>query len=358
MKKIRVNVVSESDIYVQGHGVHTAYVEMAEALEKRSDAKVIRGGFKENIDADIIHLHTFGMYAFRKALQRGPKKVFSAHVVPASLIGSIIGARYWMPAMRLYMRWYYNKADKVLAVSRKVSEVLQDELHVPKEKIEVFHNTIDMSRYAFTTLEKANARKKLNLKKNDFMVLGIGQIQPRKRLDIFVAMAKRLPDVTFVWIGGIPFKQLGADYHAMQKLMNSAPKNLKLVGILPHEKVADYLAAANAFCLPAEQENHPMCVLEAAGADLPVVVRDIPEYDDTFKDDVIRCTDDDFATAIAKLRDDKKFYSAQQIKTKRIAERFDSKNAAERFMKLYKDLLTTSPGRTTTPERTLLAKTK
>jgi 1,2-diacylglycerol-3-alpha-glucose alpha-1,2-galactosyltransferase len=77
-------------------------------------------------------------------------------------------------------------------------------------------------------------------------------------------------------------------------------------------------------------------------------VRDIPEYDDTFKDDVIRCTDNDFATAIAKLRDDKKFYRAQQVKTKRVAERFDSKNAAGRFMKLYRDLLTTSPGRTTT----------
>jgi len=339
MKKISVNMVSESDIYVQGHGVHTAYVEMAEALEKRKDVEVIRGKFKERVDANIIHLHTFGMYAFRKALQRGPKKVFSAHVVPASLIGSIIGARYWMPAMRLYMRWYYNKADKVLAVSGKVSEVLQEELHVPKEKIEVFYNTIDMSRYAFTAQYKSDARKKLALKKSDFMVLGVGQIQPRKRLDVFVEMAKQLPDITFVWIGGIPFKQLGADYHAMQKLMNSAPKNLKLVGILPHEQVAEYLAAADAFCLPAEQENHPMCVLEAAGAGLPIVVRDIVEYDDTFKNDVIRCDDGTFANAIVKLRNDKKFYQSQQKKTKKVADRFDSKNAAERLVKLYRQLL-------------------
>ena len=339
MKKLRVNMVSESDIYVQGHGVHTAYIEMAEALEKRSDIEVIRGEFKKKVNADIIHLHTFGMYAFRKALQRGPKKVFTAHVVPASLVGSIIGARYWMPAMRLYMQWYYNKADKVLAVSGKVSEVLQDELHVPKEKIEIFYNTVDMSQYVFTAKQKADARNKLKLKKADFMVLGIGQIQPRKRLDIFVKMANQLPDVTFVWVGGIPFKQLGADYHAMQKLMNNVPKNLKLPGILPHDEVADYLAAANAFCLPAEQENHPMCVLEAAGAGLPIVVRDIPEYDDTFKDDVIRCQDDTFTTAIIKLRDDKKFYKAQQEKTKKVAIRFDSKNTAERSIQLYKDLL-------------------
>jgi 1,2-diacylglycerol-3-alpha-glucose alpha-1,2-galactosyltransferase len=30
-------MVSESDVSVQGHGVHTAYIELAEALEKRDD---------------------------------------------------------------------------------------------------------------------------------------------------------------------------------------------------------------------------------------------------------------------------------------------------------------------------------
>lgn len=332
-------MVSESDIYVQGHGVHTAYVEIADALEKRDDVTVIRGAFGKEVECDIIHLHTFGLHAFRKALQRGPKKVFSAHVVPASLIGSIVGARYWMPAMRLYMRWYYNKADKVLAVSGKVGEVLQRELHVPKEKIEIFYNTIDMSRYRFTAKQKLAAREKLKLEKDQFTVLGIGQIQPRKRLDIFVKMAKELPDVTFVWVGGIPFKQLGADYKAMQKLMDSAPKNLRLAGIVPHEEVRDYLAAADVFCLPAEQENHPMCVLEAAGASLPIVLRDIPEYDDTFGDDAWRSRDEGFTEVIRTLKTDKAAYQKWQQGSKLIAKRFDSSKAAERLVRLYRNLI-------------------
>lgn len=339
MSKISVNMVSESDIYVQGHGVHTAYDEMASALENHSDVVVTRGEFGKVTECDIIHLHTFGLHAWRKLLQRGSKKVASAHVVPDSLTGSIIGARYWMPAMRFYMRWYYNKADKVLAVSDKVAEVLIDDLRVPKEKIETFYNTIDMSRYAFTDKQKAAARKKLKLKKGEFVVLGIGQVQPRKRLDIFVKMAKELPDVTFIWVGGIPFKQLGADYKAMQKLISSAPKNLRLPGIVQHDQVSDYLAAADVFCLPAEQENHPMCVLEAAGAGLPIVLRDISEYDDTFKNDAIRCTDDTFTNAIKTLRDDKRQYASQVKKTKAIAKRFDSAEAAKRLVKLYQKLL-------------------
>lgn len=339
MKQIRVNMVSESDISVQGHGVHTAYIEMAEALEKRADVELIRGEFGKPVECDVIHLHTFGFYAWRKLLQKGPKKVVSAHVVPASLVGSIVGARYWMPLMRRYLRWYYNRADKVLAVSRTVAEVLHDELRVPREKIEVFYNTIDMKRYAFSDRHKAGARKKLGIKDGGFVVLGIGQVQPRKRLDIFVKMAEELPDVTFVWVGGIPFKQLGADYQKMQKLTENVPDNLKLAGILPHDQVADYLAAADAFCLPAEQENHPMCVLEAAGAGLPIILRDIPEYDDTFGSDVIRCEDDGFADAVRKLRRDKTFYKKQQQKTSLIAKRFDSRTAAGWLAKLYRQLV-------------------
>ena len=331
-------MVSESEISVQGHGVHTAYEEMADALGKRTDVELIRGEFGKTVDCDIVHLHTIGSYTWRKLFQHGPKKVVSAHVVPASLVGSIALVKYWLPLMTWYMRWYYNKADKVLAVSGKVAEVLHHDLHVPKEKIEIFYNTVDMDRYAFTDKQKATARLKLGLKKNDFMVLGIGQVQPRKRLDIFVKMAKELPDVTFVWVGGIPFKKLGADYNAMQKLMASAPDNLRLAGIIPHGEVSDYLAAADAFCLPAEQENHPMCVLEAAGSGLPIILRDIPEYDDTFKQDALRCTDETFADAVRLLRDDKKEYARWREKSGRIAKRFDSGAAAERLVKLYRSL--------------------
>jgi 1,2-diacylglycerol-3-alpha-glucose alpha-1,2-galactosyltransferase len=339
MKKIRINMVSESDVSVQGHGVHTAYIEIAEALEKRHDVSVIRGDFGKLTDCDVVHFQTIGPRTWRKLFQRGPKKVISAHIVPASFVGSIVLADYWLPLARWYMRWYYNRADKVLAVSGTVAKTLHRELHVPKKKIMTFYNTIDMSRYAFTPTDKKAARQRLELRDDSFIVFGDGQVQPRKRLDIFVKMATALPEVTFIWAGGIPFKQLGADYATMQRLMNNVPSNLHITGIIPHERISDYLAAADVFCLPAEQENHPMCVLEAAGAGLPIVARDLPEYDDTFKDDIMRCHDEDFVDAIRKLRRSKAIYKQWQQKSKSIADRFDSTAAAERLVKLYRQLV-------------------
>ena len=338
-KKIRINMVSESDISVQGHGVHTAYDEIATALEARDDVRVVRAKFGELVDCDVIHAHTIGFNVWRKLYQNGPKKVISAHVVPASFIGSIKLAKYWAFAARWYMRWMYNRADKVLAVSGTVAKVLRDELHITPSKIETFYNTIDMQRYKSTADQRQAARVKLGLAESKFVVLGNGQVQPRKRLDIFFKMALEMPDIQFIWIGGIPFKQLGADYASMQKMMADTPKNLTITGVIEHSAVRDYFIAADVFCLPAEQENHPMCVLEAASAGLPIILRDIPEYDDTFFNDIVRCQDDDFGPAVQKLQSDKHYYQQMKQKTSLIAERFDSASAAERLVNLYTELV-------------------
>ncbi|HEX8390151.1 MAG TPA: hypothetical protein VF597_01915, partial [Candidatus Saccharimonadales bacterium] len=114
MKQLKVSVVSESEFSVQGHGVHTAYVELTNALKKLSDVEVV---VNQRGPADITHLHTVGIYALRRLLWDKNKKVVSAHILPASLVGSLVGAKVWLPLAKAYLRWFYNKADLVFAVS-------------------------------------------------------------------------------------------------------------------------------------------------------------------------------------------------------------------------------------------------
>ena len=86
-----------------------------------------------------------------------------------------------------------------------------------------------------------------------------------------------------------------------------------------------------------------MCILEAAGVGLPIVARDIPEYDDTFADDVLRCDDDGFRAAITLLRDDPEVRAEWRDRSARIAERFDSAAAAERLVEIYDEVCRTAP---------------
>ena len=334
-EKLTVNMISESEFTVQDHGVHTAYKEITDALRKRKDVDI-----EVNTDrpADIIHIQTMGLYSFRRLMKKSGKKVVSAHIVPDSFIGSIKGAKYWKPLGKMWLKFFYRKADLVLACSGMVAEELINDMNVPKTK--VFYNTIDMSRYKHTAAEKKTARKKLGLKDGDFVVMGNGQVQPRKRLDVLIKAAKQMPDVKFFWVGGIPFKNLGADYGAMQRMMRNTPDNLTITGVIPLDDVRDYYVAADIFVLPSVQENHPMCVLEAAGAELPIVLRDIPQYDDTFKGDAIMAkTDDEFLNLIDMLHRDKQAYSEAQCGAKRIAKKFDSSAGAERLVEFYRSLI-------------------
>ncbi len=330
-------MVSESEFTVQGHGVHTAFKELSEALQQRNDTKLSINA--SNAAVDITHIQTIGLYSVWKLVTGKSKKVVSAHVIPASFIGSIVGAKYWEPLARFYMKWFYSRADVVLAVSNSVADVLVNEMKLTN-RVEVLYNSVDMSSYAGSPNDRQEARQKLRFSEKEKIVLGNGQVQPRKRLDTFFEVAEALPDVTFVWIGGVPFKKLGADSTKMVHMMEHAPKNVRMVGIIDHKDVTAYLSAADIFFLPAEQENHPMCVLEAAGAGLPILLRDIREYDDTFRPDALLfTTTEDAAKALSSLLSEEPLYQAQKKATLRIAERFDATSGAHQVMEIYRSLL-------------------
>lgn len=333
---MKIVQVSESEFSVKGQGVHTAYREMVDGLSSSKKAEVAVNNFRA--EADITHIQTVGPYSLWFLLFGRGKKVVSAHVVPASFVGSLVAAKYWLPLARRYLKWFYGRADLVCAVSNSVRDILVDDMGL-KNRVEVTYNTIDMSKYQFSSTEKRLARNKLGIDKHDFVVLGIGQVQQRKRVDNFIEASKH-SDAFYVWVGGIPFKNLGADYSKMSKLLTIKQKNLRMTGIVDHSEVASYIASADAFYLPAEQENHPMCVLEAAGASIPIILNDISEYDDSFRPDAIFVSDAKQAChAIDRLRNDKKYYQEMVRGSKRIAERFDSKAGTNRLLDLYRSIL-------------------
>ncbi len=337
-EKLRVNIVSESEISVQGHGVHTAYEEMASSLEKLSDVQVIRGHFGEQVDCDIVHLHTVGPRTFRKLFQRNVKVVISAHVVPDSFVGSLVFARFWKIFAVWYLRWFYNRADLLLAVSDQTAKELRD-MGV-KAPIEIMYNSIDTAKYKSGSISRAKMRHDLDIPKDAFVVIGAGQVQPRKRVDSFVAAARALPDVHFIWVGGMPFGKIAADNKAMQRMIDNPPVNMHFAGIVPLDQMSSYYHAADMFWLPSEQETFGLVAIEAAASGLPIMVRDIADYDNTFGPESVRARNDaDFTRQIQKLRNDHRYYAKYKSLSQAIAQKFDSKQSAVRLVGLYRKLL-------------------
>lgn len=328
---LRVNMISETTFTVRGHGVHTAFKEMTSGLMAHPNVDVKVNTFRP---ADITHIQTIGGYSLLHLWFGSGKKVISVHVIPDSFTGSLRGAKYWYGLSAWYLRQFYGRADRLLAVSEEVKDTLIKQLRITKP-IDVVYNTIDAAQYHTSSTDHQAARHSLNIPDDTFVVAGNGQIQPRKRFDIFLKLARDLPHFRFFWIGGIPFKHLGADFAAMQAMIAAAPANLTVTGVIELAQVRRYFQAADAFILPSNQENHPLAVLEAAASGLPIVVRDIKEYDSAFHNDVLRGNDSSFKSILIKLHRDPKYRADSIAKAKLIAARFDNVAGSQRLIELY-----------------------
>lgn len=337
MKRILVNLVSESEFTVQGHGVHTAYLEMRHILESQPNVDLLINS-KPLKETQITHIHTFGTFALRRLLShKGGKKVVSAHVVPDSLVGSIVGAKLWVHFFKYYLRWFYNRADTVIAVSPATKDdLIRLGIHRP---IVVIDNSIDTSKYSNSPAMKKNARQQLGLPQNKFTVIGNGQIQPRKRFDVFIKTAEQLPNVQFVWIGGIPFKVAGADFVKLNHLMKHHPKNVTITDVIPHAQARLYMQAGDVMFMPSQQETFGLSIIEGAACGMPVVVRDIHDYDDTFGDYAIRGNDSNFKDLITKLSTNQGFYRKYQQKSALLANKYDSRHTVSKLLSLYYKLI-------------------
>lgn len=338
--KITVNIISEALAWdVKGQGVYTASLSLAEALKRKEELEVSINGRGLH---DIAHLHTPGPYAVSKGMTSGKRLVISAHVIPASLIGSLVLVDIWLPFFVKYLKYYYNLADCVIAVSPKVKEELES-LRV-KSPIYFVPNPVNLERFFPSWEKRKKIRERLGISMSDFVAVGAGQIQPRKGIDVFIEIAQKLPDIKFVWVGGQPFSVFTAGFMELQEKIKNAPSNIIFTGMVPYEEMTDYYNLGDVFFFPSYQENLPMAVLESASCGLPLLLRDIPEYKEPFGGFFIPAkTNEDFLISLLKLKNDKNSYIEYQSKALQLAQNYSLDNVGDKMLEIYRETLKNPP---------------
>lgn len=334
MRKLSINIVSESEFTVQGHGVHTAFLEHVAAMKQIATRQVF---INTSQTTDFVHAHTVGPYSWR-ALRRVPRsrRIITAHIIPDSLVGSLKGGKSLHFFAKSYLKWFYNQASLVIAVSEEVATELA-RLGV-RSRIVVIPNGVNLTKIKPDPNLRRRMRRKLSIPDGTLAVIGNGQIQPRKRFDSFTAAAEVLPETKFVWIGGMPFGAIGSNYKQMQALVKSAPNNVVVTGLLERPAALDHMQAGDVFFLPSAQENHPLAVLEAAALHLPVVLRDIPEYKTSFAEFAELGDDTSFAKIIKQLERPTKAARARR-QAHKIAQRYNIIELTKQVDDLYSSLV-------------------
>ena len=210
-----------------------------------------------------------------------------------------------------------------------------------ENKITYIPNFVSKEKF-YKQVEKEilQTRKKYNLEKDDFVVLGAGQVQNRKGVLDFVEVAKKLPDIKFIWAGGFSFGAITDGHEELKKVMENPPKNVKFLGIIPRDEMNDLFNASDLLFVPSYNELFPMTILEACSTDTPLLLRNLELYEDIlFKKYLNADNNDDFAKIINDLKNDKKLYKEAVENAKYISKFYSKDNIYKMWKEFYTGLV-------------------
>jgi glycosyltransferase involved in cell wall biosynthesis len=149
--------------------------------------------------------------------------------------------------------------------------------------IEVVPNGVDLHRFH---IAKALPRAEFGYCDEDILLVYAGRIAPEKNLEFlvqsFAGVARLIPNVHLLIVGG------GQKEH--EESLKSIPGELGIqdrvhfTGMIPYDKLPSYLAMCDAFVTASVTEVHPLSVIEAMAAGLPILGIDSPGVGDSVAD--------------------------------------------------------------------------
>lgn len=321
---------------VDGQGVGSAYIEQVALVKELDDIYEVSENSKSK-KFHIQHMHTFNpKYVFR--LDKKHLNVAYVHCIPTTFDGSL---KFPKPIFWIFKKWVihsYRKADELVVVNPSFIEPLV-ELGIKRENVAYIPNFVDHTKFNKISDERRlEVRNKYGINKDQFVVLGCGQVQTRKGVKDFVATAIKNPDKTFVWAGGFSFGKITDGYKELKAIMENPPENVKFIGIVPRNEMNDIFNMSDILFMPSLSELFPMSILEAVNSNKPVLLRDLDLYEEIlFKDKdcyAVGTNVEEFDSQVKKLASDESYYEHYSNGSKVISD-FYSKEHVKNIWKEY-----------------------
>jgi glycosyltransferase involved in cell wall biosynthesis len=235
-------------------------------------------------------------------------------------------------------------SNSFIACAASVKENLIKNHQVDTTKIAVLPSMLPEAalNYQLDNLLNKKLREKYNIPANAFLVGGMGTVDLRKGVDIFLQVASRLKtksDIFFLWVGG---QENEIDYKNFQIDKN----RLELENVTFQSSVEnplDYMSIFDVFFVSSREDPYPLVVLEAAILSKPIVcfdkaggAKDFVENDCGAVIEYLNV--DDVARKIVELKENKALVEQMGISgRKKVLERHNQSIAFETFVGILND---------------------
>ena len=167
---------------------------------------------------------------------RGLPVVFEIHIQPSGFFGPL---------------WHHAFANlrgrkRLVSITRALVDVLEHDfrMHFPADNIVIAPNGVDLERFA-SLPDPVTARRQIVLREAP-TIMCTGHLYAGRGAELFLALARTIPDAHFVWVGGRPadieFWRQRADKNSMF--------NITFIGFIPNGSLPMYQAAADILLMP------------------------------------------------------------------------------------------------------------
>ena len=229
---------------------------------------------------------------------------------------------------------------ELIVPSNKIYNLFKDKYKFTKN-IHIIQTGIETSKFYkenFNQKDINSLKKKLGIKKKDFVVMTVSRLAKEKSVDRIInnhkELVKKYSNMKLLIVGDGP---------DIDKLKDEA-KNLGVsdsvifTGKVPLNDIPIYYQLGNVFVTASKSETQGLTVVEAISSSLPVVA----VKDDSFVNSVIEdfngfvFTDDEkYINSISKLYEDKELYNRLSNQSRLLSEDFSSEYFALKVLKVY-----------------------
>ena len=233
-------------------------------------------------DTDAVHINTVLPDAVVTALLarlRGRKVVWYGHSTMEDFRGSFRGSDLLAPLFRRWLTFCYGLGDVVLTPTPYSRRLLAG--YGLRKPVYSLSNGVDVDFFHPDAAAKDTFRKRYHLGANEKTVISVGHTIARKGLPEFLELARRMPDVRFLWFGWTDPRLVPA---AITRAIRNAPPNVLFPGFVDRERLREAYQGADVFAFLSHEETEGIVVLEALACGIPTVPRDIPVYDGWLED--------------------------------------------------------------------------
>ena len=177
---------------------------------------------------------------------------------------------------RFLYSYFFKRVKGIITISDLIKEDLIKKFGIPKEKILVFPNGIDLDFFA-PAKSRQECRRILRLSQNRPMALYCGKIYDWKGLEILVGAAAKKSECDFCLIGG--------SGEELQKSIGieKIPANMVCAGQRDYKEVSLWYGAADVLLVLGTKQNpysyyytSPMKIFEYMAANRPIVASATP----------------------------------------------------------------------------------